>query len=125
MKHLCIKINESNQNVAYCVNQQREGVKGMFDNTLEECTDLESVNIDAHIEAVIADRNNGEEEIMRLIDEEEINKSGFANQDDQLWLTVGTYKDLVAEVEQEIEYQRNKRKSMNFSQDLKAEQLNL
>lgn len=113
MKHLCLKINESNQNIAYCVNQQREGVKGMFDHTLAECDDLDSVDINALIKAVIDDRNNGEEEIMRLIDESEINDNGFANQDDQLWLTIGTYDDLITEVKQEIEYQREQRENEN------------
>lgn len=107
--HVCI--NATDQNLSWCVNKQREGLQGCFDNTMQDVDNLDDIDIEYCLQRWVDDANAGEREERRIISEEKINDSGFYEdlEDETLWLTIGTVFELESNLDHEIEYQKGER----------------
>jgi hypothetical protein len=107
--------NVTNRNLSEIVNEGKKGIKGLFDGTLEEAENLNEINIDEHIEAVVEWANAGEEIVYKFEEDENIPQNGLiADEEDiMLWYSVASYDELKKEVEQEIEYQKEQRVEEN------------
>jgi hypothetical protein len=108
--HVCV--NATGENLAWCVNKQKDGLTGIFDHTMHDVDDLDNIDIEYCLQRWIDDANAGEAKEIRIIAADKINDRGFFedNEDETLWLTIGTISELGTNLEQEIEYQKEHRR---------------
>jgi hypothetical protein len=73
--HVCV--NATGENLAWCVNKQKDGLTGIFDHTMHDVNDLDNIDIEYCLQNWIQQANAGEAEKIRIIAANKINEIGF------------------------------------------------